>query len=84
MDDDLVQLGVPEEKKEIKHEKPPVQSKKQSPWIVGVQVARKELGVTGFAAVKKGTELHERATEIKDEIKKNPKKLEYYLAKIEV
>lgn len=81
MDDDLVQLGAPEEKKEIKHEKPS-QSKKQSPWIVGVQVARKELGVKGFAAVKKGTELHERATEIKDEIKENPKKLEYYLAKI--
>jgi hypothetical protein len=37
---------------------------KSNPWIKAVAKARKELGVTGFMAVKKGTPLYNRAKAI--------------------
>ena len=33
-------------------------------WIWAVGKARKELGITGFVAIKKGTELYNRAKEL--------------------
>merc|ERR1711904_510379 len=36
---------------------------KQSPWIVAVQKARKELKIKGFSAIKKGTPLYKKAKE---------------------
>ena len=35
-------------------------------WALAVQQARKELGITGFCAVKKGSDLYNRAKQIKD------------------
>ena len=37
---------------------------KASPWIKAVQVARKELKIKGFCAIKKGTPLYKRAKEL--------------------
>merc|ERR1712070_834074 len=34
---------------------------KKSPWIAAVQAARKALGVKGFAAIKKGSPLYNKA-----------------------
>ena len=35
-------------------------------WIWAVGKARKELGITGFVAIKKGTELYNRAKELQN------------------
>ena len=37
---------------------------KKSPWIAAVQLARKELKIKGFFAIKKGTPLYKRAKEL--------------------
>merc|ERR1711943_60144 len=37
---------------------------KKSPWIVACQKARKELKIKGFAVIKKGTPLYEKAKEL--------------------
>ena len=36
---------------------------KQRPWMIAVQKARKALKITGFVAVKKGSELYKKAKE---------------------
>jgi hypothetical protein len=70
-DDDLVQLGAPETPSPFKTKKTETK-KKKSEWILGVQVARKRLGITGFQAVKQGTEFHKLATKLKNEMKEDP------------
>lgn len=40
------------------------QASKANPWVEAVAKARKELGITGFAPVKKGTPLYEKAREL--------------------
>ena len=35
-----------------------------NPWVNAVAQARKELGITGFEPVKKGTELYKRAKQL--------------------
>ena len=37
---------------------------KASPWIAAVLAARKALNITGFAVVKKGTDLYKKAKEL--------------------
>ena len=39
-------------------------SMKKMPWLACVAKARKELGVEGFVAIKKGTPLYKRAKEL--------------------
>ena len=41
-------------------------SMKKMPWLACVAKARKELGVKGFVAIKKGTPLYKRAKELYD------------------
>ena len=41
-------------------------SMKKMPWLACVSKARKELGVKGFVAIKKGTPLYKRAKELYD------------------
>ena len=39
---------------------------KRNTWITATQKARKELGVTGFEVIRKGTRLYKRAKELQE------------------
>ena len=51
-------------KKSMKRSSKKKSSNKGGAWFGAVAKARKELGITGFVAIKKGTPLYNRAKEI--------------------